>query len=104
MTMETTLTEKEFLMREVHHRIKNNLQMISSFLSLEAAQSPAKTTGEIIKASQDRIMSLAILHDNFYQSEDPMQINLKDYIPSVMDHLLKSALYEENHPKIKCEL
>jgi two-component sensor histidine kinase len=77
--MEATLNEKEFLMREVHHRIKNNLQMISSFLSLEATLFPAKNFDEIMQSCQSRIMSLSLIHYNLKYFPENENTDIKYY-------------------------
>lgn len=88
--MTTTLSDKELLLREIHHRIKNNLHIISSLLSLQAEHSASKTPIEIIKASQDRITSLALLHESLDQSEDLSTLDIKTYIESI-GHRLHQA-------------
>lgn len=77
---------KEVLLQEVHHRINNNLQIISSLLSLQASSAEDDKLYEYLKQSQNRIQSLSVLHELLYQTDAPLQINMKDYLDKVMDY------------------
>jgi len=100
--MEAILTEKEFIMREVNHRIRNNLQMISSFLSLEATLFPTKNIDEIIYSCQSRIMSLSLLHENLHQSTFSNYMDVKIYLQSLIANLTQSQ--PSKKPNIQFEL
>lgn len=104
MEMEHSLTEREILLREVHHRVKNNLHIISSMLSLQVEHAHAKTPAEVIKASQDRIISMALLHEKLYQSENFKSIDIKTYIESVANHLHSSYILHSPGIILRCEL
>lgn len=88
--MEQILYDQPAALREIHHRIKNNLQMVSSMLDMEAENSSGKTAKEIIKASQDRIMSMAILHENLYDSSDFRNSDIKHHIEKIASYLLEN--------------
>lgn len=88
--MEAILSEKEFIMREIHHRIRNNLQLISSFLSLEATLFPAKNIHEIILSCQSRIRSLSLIHENLNPTECSEYVNIKNYLDSLVNNLNQS--------------
>jgi PAS domain S-box-containing protein len=81
--------EKDFLLKEVHHRVKNNLQMISSLLSLQTNYVSDRQTLEILKSGEARIFSMALVHDLLYrsQSQNCVQINLADYIETLVNNL-----------------
>lgn len=76
---------KEVLLQEVHHRINNNLQIISSLLILQANSSENEKLAEYLKQSQNRIQSLAVLHELLYQNDSSLEINMKDYLNKVLD-------------------
>lgn len=81
--------EKDFLLKEVHHRVKNNLQIISSLLSLQTNYVSDRQTLEILKSGETRIFSMALVHDLLYRSESQnfVQINLADYIETLVNNL-----------------
>lgn len=76
---------KEVLLQEVHHRINNNLQIISSLLTLQANSAENEKLTEYLKQSQNRIQSLSVLHELLYQNDTPLQINMNDYLNKVLD-------------------
>jgi two-component sensor histidine kinase len=76
---------KELLLQEVHHRINNNLQIISSLLTLQANSVEDQKLNEYLVQSQNRIQSLSVLHELLYQNDMQLQININDYINKVLD-------------------
>jgi len=82
-----SLKEKEVLLKEIHHRVKNNMQIISSLLSLQAGRIKNKKMQEMFKVSQDRIKSMALIHEKLYQSKDLARIDFSDYIRSLTNNL-----------------
>lgn len=98
----SSLREKEILLEEIHHRVKNNLQLISSLLNLQAQQSAGKTPTEILRECQDRVRSIALIHERLYQSPDFTSINWRDYVSSIVDHLYNS--YNVNRDKISLKI
>ena len=102
--MENSLTEREILLREIHHRVKNNLHIISSMLNLQVEHASSKTPAEVIRASQDRIISMALLHEKLYQSENYKSIDIKSYIESVAHHLHSSYIVHSPGIILRCEL
>lgn len=82
------LTEKEVLLKEVYHRVKNNLQVVSSLISLQATGVTNAETADLLKQSADRIKAMALLHEKLYQSKDLAKIDFNEYIRSLVDHLV----------------
>ena len=91
--LKDSLKEKEVLLKEVHHRVKNNLQVISSILNLQSSYIEDKKTLSILKESQDRIKSMSIIHESLYQTNDFSKINFSEYIVSLSKNLVHSYSY-----------
>lgn len=83
-----SLQEKEILLKEVHHRVKNNLQVISSILNLQSHYIKDPTALETLKEIQNRIKSMALIHENLYQNKDLSQLNFGDYIANLVQNLV----------------
>jgi two-component sensor histidine kinase len=81
------LDEKNVLLKEIHHRVKNNLQLVSSLLSLQSNNSEQEETSRLLKVSQDRIHSLALLHEKLYQSEQLKAISFSNYLSELAQYL-----------------
>ena len=97
--LRTALKEKEILLKEVHHRVKNNLQVISSILNLQTSYVKDKETANILKECQNRIKTMAYIHESLYQTKDFLQINFSEYIINLVKNLFYS--YDANQQKIK---
>ncbi len=82
-----SLREKEVLLREIHHRVKNNLQVVSSLLTLQAEGIHDPAALEAFKESQDRVKSMALIHEKMYRFRDLARIDFADYIRSLAGHL-----------------
>lgn len=85
-----SLEDKKLLLREIHHRVKNNLQIISSLLNLQADEANDSQTEEFCRLSQDRIRAMALIHEKLYKSHDINQIDLHSYITSLIESLFIS--------------
>src|SRR5258708_1260320 len=88
--IQATLREKEALLREIHHRVKNNLQVTSSLLRLQAGTIEDPATREVFAGTQNRIRSMALVHEKLYQSTNLSRIDFAEYIAALADLLLKS--------------
>jgi PAS domain S-box-containing protein len=87
MQIRQSLKEKEVLLKEIHHRVKNNLQVIISLLNLQAEQVQNKYALNAFKESNQRIRSMALVHEKLYQSENFATINFKDYVENMIQEL-----------------
>ncbi|PZV07453.1 MAG: hypothetical protein DCF22_21980 [Leptolyngbya sp.] len=85
-----SLTEREVLLKEIHHRVKNNLQIVSGLLQLQSQSITDANTINILKESQYRIESMSLIHKKLYATSDFGEIDLADYIPSLASSLLAS--------------
>jgi PAS domain S-box-containing protein len=85
-----SLQEKEVLLKEVHHRVKNNLQVICSLLNLQARSTEDPLLVEQLKESRNRVKSMALVHEKLYQSESLSKIDLHEYLQDLTKHLLRS--------------
>ncbi len=85
-----SLEEKEVLLKEIHHRVKNNLQVISSILNLQSMYVKDKNTLEILDESRNRIRSMAIIHEHLYQTKNFSSILFTDYIRNIVSNLIAS--------------
>jgi len=89
-TIHAALKEKEILLREVHHRVKNNLQVVSSLLNLQSNNTIDDTLKETLGQSRNRIRSIALVHEKLYQSGNFAEINIKEYTHSLLVDLFRA--------------
>lgn len=97
-----SLKEKEILLKEIHHRVKNNLQIISSMLNIQKSFIKDGKAIEIFDESRDRIRSIALLHEKLYQSKNLNQINFTSYIIELAESLVK--IYTDSKRRINLEI
>ena len=88
--LEQSLQEKKVLLKEIHHRVKNNMQIISSLLSLQRGCVEGDETINVLRDSQGRVRSMAMIHENLYQSPTLSNINFKNYIKELVKVILIS--------------
>ena len=100
--LESSLAEKEILLKEIHHRVKNNLQIISSLIVLQEQYIKDERILHIFKDFQNRIKVMALIHQTLYNSENLNKIHLSKYIKNLIQNLFK--VYSANSKQIKLEL
>ncbi|MEE8624961.1 MAG: histidine kinase dimerization/phosphoacceptor domain -containing protein, partial [Acidiferrobacterales bacterium] len=100
--LKASLKEKELLLKEVHHRVKNNLQIMSSLLNLQSGYINDKQTLEMFKESQNRVKSMALIHEKLYESEGLTGIDFAEYIRNLTAYLFR--LYEVNAKAISLKI
>ncbi len=98
------LHDKEMLMKEIHHRVKNNLMVISSLLSLQSRYIKDEESKEIFKESQNRAQSMALIHERLYRSSDMKSIDFVDYIRSLTRDLFDTYSTQEDRIDLKMDV
>jgi PAS domain S-box-containing protein len=88
--LQASLEEKEALLKEVHHRVKNNLQMISSLLNLQAARITDPTVSELLGESRNRVRAMALVHENLYRAGNFARVPMSTHIQSLCAHLIRA--------------
>jgi len=88
--LKESLNEKEVLLREIHHRVKNNMQIISSLLNLQIQFEDTEEIADVLKDSQGRVKTMAMVHEKLYQSDSLSKINFRDYIKNLVSQIFYS--------------
>jgi two-component sensor histidine kinase len=102
--LEASLREKEILLREVYHRVKNNLQVISSLLNLQSGSITDAGTLRLIRETQDRVRSMALVHEKLYRAEDLSRIDFADYARHLAAMLARSYRTEPAAVRLQFEM
>lgn len=100
--IKASLKEKEVLLKEIHHRVKNNLGIVSSLLQMQCRRTQEPVVTDILRDSQNRIASIALVHEKLYRSEDLADIDFAQYIPDLTTHLFDS--YNVSYSQIKLNI
>ncbi|OZV70020.1 tetratricopeptide repeat-containing sensor histidine kinase [Winogradskyella aurantia] len=95
--------ENELLLKEIHHRVKNNLEMVKSLIALQSAQIEDSATKDAMIASQNRVQSMGIIHQKLYQGENLGSIEMKDYFLNLSEGIL-DTFNAEDRVKIECAM
>lgn len=95
-----SLAEKDILLREIHHRVKNNLQMISALLYLHGKSVEDTSAQEALLESQNRVQSMAMIHQDLYQDENLLGVSVKNYLDRLLGHLIASYNVEKDRIEI----
>ncbi len=102
--LQESLKEKDTLLRELHHRVKNNMQVISSLLNLQANHVADPAAKEMFRESQRRIRSMALVHEQLYQSANLSRINFANYLRHLSSHLFQSCGVSTRRVHLNLEL
>ena len=96
--IEASLVEKDSLLKEIHHRVKNNLQMVSSLLSLQTKNTRSKAAIEALEEGKSRVKAMALIHQKLYQNDDLSVIEMQGYIESLVNSI--QSVYKKGGHKI----
>ncbi|NEP02250.1 MAG: GAF domain-containing protein [Symploca sp. SIO2E9] len=102
--IQASLQQKEVLLSEVHHRVKNNMQVISSLLDLQSLQTQNQDTRQMFAESRNRIKSMALIHEQLYRFSTPVGINFAQYIYNLSSYLLKTYAVNPNNIRLQLDL
>lgn len=89
--LEDALHGKEVLLREVHHRVKNNLQLIASIVNMQLRRTKSDEARSVMRSLQERMLSLATIHNGLYQTADLSEIEADQLFPGIIDHVVRGA-------------
>jgi PAS domain S-box-containing protein len=95
--LRSTVRQKDTLLREIHHRVKNNLQVISSMLSLQSANIEEESVLQLFRESRNRVRALALLHERLMSAEDLEKIDINDYIHNLVANVFRSYGMSTEH-------
>jgi len=99
-----SLAEKDVLLREVHHRVKNNLQVISSLLRLQASKIEDRQAREVFLDSQNRVHSIGLLHDSLYQASDLAHVDMAEYLGKLIGGVRRTYSGAANHVDVQIDV
>lgn len=99
--LQSLLREKETLLKEIHHRVKNNLQITSSLLKMQSHCISDFRTRELFEESQNRIQAMALVHEKLYGARDFFQIDFSEYMESLAELLFRSFSIDESKIRLK---
>lgn len=99
-----SLSAKETLLKEIHHRVKNNIQLISGLLELQAVKSGNENVREMIEETQSRVHSMALIHQQLYQSEDLGKIDFREYVTKLTHDIAVAFTDERKQIDIQLDL
>ncbi|NNC83685.1 MAG: sensor histidine kinase [Flavobacteriales bacterium] len=102
--IEKSLTEKELLLREIHHRVKNNLQVISSILSIQSRGIKDKEALKAVNESRARVKSMALIHQDLYGEDNLKGISAQTYITKLSNSLFNSYRVDTDRVRIETEV
>jgi two-component sensor histidine kinase len=102
--LKTFLDEKNVMLKEIHHRVKNNMQVISSLFYLQSRKVQDKEVAQLFTESQNRILSMSLIHENLYQNNDLGKVDFNKYIQKLLNNLKGSFKDESSNVKILSEI
>ena len=102
--IKASLKEKEIMLHEIHHRVKNNMQIIISLMRIQGRKAKHKETKKYLQTLQDRVYSMSLIHDHFYKETQLDKINVASYIKELINHLFFIHNKKEGQIKITLDL
>ena len=102
--LEDIVRQKDVLLREVHHRVKNNLQLISSIMNIQIRHAQSAEAKTFLKSLQDRVMSLATIHRSLYQTKGLDEVPAKDLLPDILRQILAMSSGAERPFDVKTDI
>ena len=102
--IKTALKEKDILLQELHHRVKNNMQVISGLIELQSQQLDDEASRMIFNETRNRVSSMALIHENLYKASDLGNINFAEYIKTLTNHLFYSYKIDSNVVQLHTEI
>lgn len=104
LLIKSSLEEKDTLLKEIHHRVKNNLQIISSLLSMQMRHVKDNSTKQVLSEGKNRIRSIALIHQSLYQNNNINQLSIEDYIKEMISNLFATYKIEEENVTLDLEI
>ncbi|MGV7108089.1 tetratricopeptide repeat-containing sensor histidine kinase [Flavobacterium sp. U410] len=99
--IEKSLNEKETLLREIHHRVKNNLQIISSLLNMQSSELHSEEVYYMLKEGQNRIQAMSLIHQKLYQSEDIDKVDIENYVSDLSSFLSQTYVGDSQNVEVQ---
>lgn len=103
-TIAKALVEKETLLKEIHHRVKNNLQVVSSLLTLQSHHMEDESVKEAIQEGRNRVASMGLIHQNLYQEDNLKGIDMQEYFKKLIDSLFHSYNISPENVRLTSEV
>lgn len=102
--IQASLHEKEILIKEIHHRVKNNLQVISALQQLQSARSSDPQVKAALEDSQNRVLSIAFIHQNLYMHDDMQGVEIRSFVHELADHLMSVCPASDTHIDVRIDV
>ena len=102
--LENAVREKEALLKEVHHRVKNNLQIVVSLLNLQSRSTDEEETASVLRESRDRVRSMSLIHEMLYRNDDFSSVDLAAYLSSLSRELFRSFGTRRDHVQLVLDI
>jgi two-component sensor histidine kinase/CheY-like chemotaxis protein len=102
--IKASLREKNVLLREIHHRVKNNMQVISSLLNLQSRHADDEKALDMLRGIQNRVKSMTLIHERLYQSEDIAKVSFAEHVQTLTSHLFSSYGVEARTVKLSINI
>ena len=102
--LKIAVEEKDTLLKEIHHRVKNNLQVISALLTLQSKYIKDDQAIEALREGQDRVQSMALIHKDLYQHDNLKGVNTKDYLEKLVDNLIDSYSIDDEDIMLELDI